>query len=77
MSPGAVASEFEALERTLEDKRQDVELALRSLLRPGDSPAVAAAMEDSLLAPGKRLRPVLALMAVSYTHLTLPTILRV
>ncbi len=58
----AAAAPFEALERTLEARRQEVERALRGLVRPGDSPAVAAAVDDALFAPAKRLRPVLALM---------------
>jgi len=59
---GAAVGEFELLERTLEQKRLEVERALRGLVRPGDSPAVAAAVDDALFAPAKRLRPVLALM---------------
>ena len=35
---------------------------MRALLGPGARPAVQAAIEDSLFAPGKRLRPILALM---------------
>ncbi len=58
----AAAAPFEALERTLEARRQEVERALRGLVRAGDSPAVAAAVDDALFAPAKRLRPVLALM---------------
>lgn len=59
---GAALGEFELLERTLEQKRLEVDRALRGLVRPGDSPAVAAAVDDALFAPAKRLRPVLALM---------------
>lgn len=59
--PDAVA-EFASLQASLEEKRQTVEGALRRLVRPGESPAVARAVEDSLLAPAKRLRPVLALL---------------
>ena len=58
---GAV-SEFAALERTLEDRRQRVEVELRRLLAPGRAPAVEAAVEDSLFAPAKRLRPILSLL---------------
>lgn len=54
--------EFEALERTLEERRLEVEQALRELIRPGDSPQVQAALEDALYAPAKRLRPILALL---------------
>ncbi len=56
------ALEFEALERTLAERHRQVEDALRRLLVPGRSPAVTAAMEDSLFAPAKRLRPILALL---------------
>jgi geranylgeranyl diphosphate synthase type II len=56
------ASEFAVLERTLEDRRQKVEAALRLLVVPGRAEAVEAAIETSLFAPAKRLRPVLALL---------------
>ena len=39
-----------------------METALRRLHEPGQSPAIAAAMEDSLFAPAKRLRPILSLL---------------
>jgi geranylgeranyl diphosphate synthase type II len=58
----ALATEFEHLERTLEDRRQRVEAALRRLVGPGRAPAVQAAVETSLFAPAKRLRPVLSLL---------------
>ncbi len=58
----APASEFAVLEATLEQKRLQVEAALLELHRPGDVPGIAAAVEDSLFAPAKRLRPVLTLM---------------
>ncbi len=58
----ASATEFEDLERTLEDRRQRVEAALRRHSRPGRAPAVEAAVETSLFAPAKRLRPILALL---------------
>ena len=61
MAPSAV-SEFAALEATLEARRLQVETALRRLHEPGQSPAIAAAMEDSLFAPAKRLRPILSLL---------------
>jgi geranylgeranyl pyrophosphate synthase len=53
---------FEDLERTLEAHRLEVEAALRRLLAPSRAPAVQAAVEDSLFAPAKRLRPILALL---------------
>ena len=58
----AAATEFRDLERTLEDRRQKVEAALRRLVSRGRAPAVEAAIEDSLFAPAKRLRPVLSLL---------------
>ena len=58
----APASAFAALETGLEEKRVRVEAALRRLAVPGTSPAVEAAVESSLFAPAKRLRPILALM---------------
>ena len=56
------ATEFEDLERTLEDRRQRVEAALRRLVAPGRAPVVEAAGADSLFAPAKRLRPILSLL---------------
>ena len=58
----ASAAEFDALEQTLEDRRQRVEAALRRLVRPGRAPSVEAAVETSLFAPAKRLRPILSLL---------------
>ncbi len=58
----APASEFEDLERTLESRRRQVEAALRRLAVRGRAPAVEAAVEDSLFAPAKRLRPILSLL---------------
>jgi geranylgeranyl diphosphate synthase type II len=58
----ASAPAFAALETALEEKRLRVEHALRRLVTPGRSPAVEAAVESSLFAPAKRLRPILALM---------------
>jgi geranylgeranyl diphosphate synthase type II len=60
--PTPAVSEFAALEATLEARRLQVEDALRRLHQPGRSKAVAAAMEDSLFAPAKRLRPILLLL---------------
>jgi geranylgeranyl diphosphate synthase type II len=60
--PPPALSEFAALEATLEARRLQVETALRRLHEPGQSPAIAAAMEDSLFAPAKRLRPILSLL---------------
>jgi geranylgeranyl diphosphate synthase type II len=58
----ASAMEFVELERTLEDRRQTVEAALRHLVTRGRAPAVEAAIETSLFAPAKRLRPILSLL---------------
>jgi geranylgeranyl diphosphate synthase, type II len=60
--PTPAVSEFAALEATLETRRLQVEDTLRRFHRPGRSKAVAAAMEDSLFAPAKRLRPILLLL---------------
>jgi len=56
------ADDHSALEATLKQRREEVDLTLRALLRPGRASRVQAAIEDSLMAPGKRLRPILALM---------------
>ena len=53
---------LEALEKTLAARRLEVEAALRRLVEPSRAPAVQAAVEDSLFAPAKRLRPILALL---------------
>jgi geranylgeranyl diphosphate synthase, type II len=53
---------FAALEGALADRRRQVEDALRRLKGAGRAPAVQAALEDSLLAPAKRLRPIVSLM---------------
>jgi len=58
----ALATDFAALEAALTERRALVDSALRKLWDPGRSPEVAAAVEDSLFAPAKRLRPVLALL---------------
>ena len=56
------ASEFARLEQALEDRRQQVDAALRRMLVPGRAEAVDAAIETSRFAPAKRLRPLLALL---------------
>src|SRR5438477_5111506 len=58
----ASAEPFRALEAALHDRRRQVEEALRRLSIPGRAPAVQAALEDSLFAPAKRLRPIVSLM---------------
>ena len=54
--------DFGALETAIEDRRRRVDAGLRGLHDAGQAPAVAAAIEDSLFAPAKRIRPVLALL---------------
>ena len=56
------AFEFARLEQTLEERRLRVEAALRRLVTSGQAPLVDAAVESSLFAPAKRLRPVLSLL---------------
>jgi geranylgeranyl diphosphate synthase type II len=58
----AAPPEFASLEATLEAHRVRVDAALRRLWEPRSCPGVSAAVEDSLLAPAKRLRPILALL---------------
>jgi geranylgeranyl diphosphate synthase type II len=56
---------LERLDAYLRDKRTDVEKHLAAILRPqaGLPPSLLEAMRYSLLAPGKRLRPILVVMA--------------
>lgn len=56
------AREFSALESTLAARRLVVDAGLLRLAPGGPAPAVVAAVHDSLLAPAKRLRPILALL---------------
>jgi len=56
------AADYSALEATLKGRREEVDRTLGSLLGQGRAQRVQAAIEDSLFAPGKRLRPILALM---------------
>jgi geranylgeranyl diphosphate synthase type II len=53
------------LKSYLQDQRQQVEARLDALLRPhdGSPPVLVEAMRYSTLAPGKRLRPLLVIMA--------------
>jgi geranylgeranyl diphosphate synthase, type II len=57
-----VVADFAALEKTLAERHAQVERALRDLVRPAQPPQVTAALEYSLFAPAKRLRPILALL---------------
>jgi geranylgeranyl diphosphate synthase type II len=59
---GSAISEFVVLEAALEARRLQVEAALRRLHQGGHAPGVAAAIEHSLFAPAKRLRPILSLL---------------
>lgn len=59
---GPLAVDFGVLEATLRGRREQVDAAMKTLLPEGQAPRVQAALEDSLYAPGKRLRPILALM---------------
>ncbi|HET7294162.1 MAG TPA: polyprenyl synthetase family protein [Vicinamibacteria bacterium] len=58
-SPSAL---FASLEQTLQERHQGVETALREHAPRGESPEVLAAVDASLFAPSKRLRPILALL---------------
>jgi len=60
------AQEIVAFEATLEQRRRAVEAALEQLAPAGPAPAVVAAVRDSLLAPAKRLRPILSLTFESF-----------
>jgi geranylgeranyl diphosphate synthase, type II len=53
---------FAATEGSLASRRSQVEDALVLLKGTGRAPAVQAALEDSLFAPAKRLRPIVSLM---------------
>jgi geranylgeranyl diphosphate synthase type II len=55
------ASAFAPLEAELDERRLRVEAGLRGLVERGRAPAVEAAIETSLFAPSKRLRPILSL----------------
>jgi len=57
-----MSDSFARLEQALEERRARVEDALRRLVTGGRAPAVDAAIETSLFAPAKRLRPVLSLL---------------
>ncbi len=58
----AALEAFAGLQATLEERRLLVEDALRRLKGGGRAPAVEAAIDHSLLAPAKRLRPILSLL---------------
>lgn len=59
----AATTDFATLEATLEERRLRVEAALRRLAEDATrSPRIGAAIEDSLFAPAKRLRPILSML---------------
>lgn len=59
----AATPDFATLESTLEERRLRVEAALRRLAENATrSPKIGAAIEDSLFAPAKRLRPILTML---------------
>ncbi|HUG53538.1 MAG TPA: polyprenyl synthetase family protein [Vicinamibacteria bacterium] len=69
------AARFAALEAALEERRRAVEEALRRLAGTGRAPAVQAALEDSLFASAKRLRPIVSLMVAEVFHGEAPRVL--
>jgi geranylgeranyl diphosphate synthase type II len=58
----SVPPPYASLEAGLVARREEVEAALVRIGVPGEADEVRRAAEDSLFAPGKRLRPILALM---------------
>jgi geranylgeranyl diphosphate synthase, type II len=62
MTPAAEPSVFSSLERTLAARHELVEESLERYAPQGESPEVIAAARDTLFAPAKRLRPILALL---------------
>jgi geranylgeranyl pyrophosphate synthase len=56
------SADYSVLEATLKQRREEIDRTLPLLLRRGRAPRVEAAIEDSLMAPAKRLRPILALL---------------
>ncbi len=58
----AAVADFRSLESALQRRRLLVEAALHEHLGPAAASPVAAAVEDALFAPAKRLRPILSLL---------------
>ncbi len=56
------AADWSTLEAALQQRREQVEATLQTLVVAGHAPGVEAALRSSLFAPGKRLRPILALL---------------
>jgi geranylgeranyl diphosphate synthase type II len=71
----AIVTDFAVLEAALQERRKVVDSALRKLWDPGRAPEVAAAVEDSLFAPAKRLRPVLSLLVADLFGAAAPAVL--
>jgi geranylgeranyl pyrophosphate synthase len=71
----SVTPGFETLERALADRHRSVEAALRRLVGPARAPAVADAVDESLFAPAKRLRPILALLVADVLRVDPPSVL--
>ena len=67
--------DFKTLVASLETRRVLVEGALRRLWTPGESAQFASAVEDSLMAPAKRLRPILGLLVAEIFRTDPATIL--
>jgi geranylgeranyl diphosphate synthase type II len=58
----AATTGFDRLEKALAERRQKIEAALSRFAPAGRAPEVQAALESSLFAPAKRLRPILSLL---------------
>lgn len=69
------AADIVALEARLEEKRLLVEQALHRLVAPSEALAVDAAVQDSLFAPAKRLRPILSLLVAEILRGDLASVL--
>jgi geranylgeranyl diphosphate synthase, type II len=72
---GATRADFKTLVSSLETRRVLVEDALRRLWTPGESAQIESAVEDSLMAPAKRLRPILGLLVAEIFRTDPATIL--
>lgn len=75
MTPLAEPSVFSSLEKALAARHALVEEALRRYAPRGESPAVVTAAHETLFAPSKRLRPILALLVAEVLGGTPRTIL--
>jgi geranylgeranyl diphosphate synthase type II len=75
VTPLAEPSVFSSLEKALAARHALVEEALRRYAPRGESPAVVTAAHETLFAPSKRLRPILALLVAEVLGGTPRTIL--